>query len=334
MLAVLVLAALLAIPASAQATLSFVRNPLSPVVFVAGDDGSQPRSVGSGSNPHVAPDGSLVAYLREGPGHAQELMLAATAGGKPRTLMKGFRDAFQLAFSPDSTQIAALRGPELGKRKLVLIDVASGAQEVLASGYFNGFGFSPAGDELVYGKAATESFPLKSDVYRVAVASGKAVRLTNDRRSQEPLWGPTGTIAFVKQVGAKQRRYGPKNELYLMNSNGKAVKRLTNTVVDPLLLGLTPTAWSEDGKRLLAEFVGQDTSYAVGVSVPSGKQKPVAESGEGGFVGTALSADGNTVLGFTGGFEPGPGHKVVTVPFAGGKQKVLAKNAYEPDWSS
>ena len=56
-------------------------------------------------------------------------MLAPAAGGPSRTLMVGWQDSFYLAFSPDSKTIAALRGAELGKRKLVLIDVASGAQQ-------------------------------------------------------------------------------------------------------------------------------------------------------------------------------------------------------------
>ncbi|HEX3239449.1 MAG TPA: hypothetical protein VHR18_04860 [Solirubrobacterales bacterium] len=331
--ALLVAAALLAIPASASATLTFVRNPLNPSVYVANDNGSGAKKLAAGSNAHVSPDGEAVAYLHEGPGHAQELKLAPSKGGKSRTLLGAWRESFYLAFSPDSTQIAALRGPELGKRNLVLIDVASGAETVVANGFFSGFSFSPAGDELVYGRAASESYPLKSDVYRYTTVSGKTVRLTSDHRSQDPLWGPTGTIVFVKQIGAKQRKYGPKNELYLMNSNGKAVKRLTNTVVDQLLVGLYPTDWSEDGKRILAEFEGQDTSYAVGVNAVTGAQKPIAEAGENGFVGSALSADGKTVLGYTGGFDPGLAHKVATVPFTGGKKKVLAKNAFEPSWS-
>lgn len=331
--ALLIAAALLAIPASASATLTFVRNPLNPTVYVANDNGSGVKKLAAGSNAHVSPDGEAVAYLHEGPGHAQELKLAPSAGGKSRALLQGWRESFYLAFSPDSTQIAALRGPELGKRNLVLIDVASGAQTVVANGYFSGFSFSPAGDELVYGHAASEGYPQKSDVYRYTIGSGKAVRLTSDHRSQDPLWGPTGTIVFVKQIGAKQRQYGPKNELFLMNPKGKAVKRLTNTVVDQLLVGLYPTDWSEDGKRILAEFEGQDTSYAVGVNAVTGAQKSVAEVGENGFVGTALSADGKTVLGFTGGFDPGLAHKVATVPFTGGKKKVLATKAYEPSWS-
>ncbi|MGE0068378.1 MAG: hypothetical protein AB7T48_13600 [Solirubrobacterales bacterium] len=331
--ALLFAAALFAIPASASATLTFVRNPLNPSVYVANDNGSGAKKLAAGSNAHVSPNGESVAYLHEGPGHAQELMLAPSKGGKSKTLLKAWRDSYYLAFSPDSTQIAALRGPELGKRTLVLIDIASGAQTAVASGYFSGFSFSPAGDELAYGRSASESYPLKSDVFRYAIVAGKTTRLTSDHRSQDPLWGPTGKIVFVKQIGAKQRKYGPKNELYLMNPTGKGVKRLTNTVVDPLLVGLYPTDWSADGKRLLAEFEGQDTSYAVAVNAVTGAQKPIAESGESGFIGTALSADGKTVLGYTGGFDPSLAHKVATVPFSGGKKKVLAAKAYEPDWS-
>jgi Tol biopolymer transport system component len=328
-------AALLALPAAAEATLTYVKNPLKPVVFAAADDGSGAHRVGAGSNPRVSPDGSTVAYRHEGPAHASELMLAPAAGGPSRTILSGLQDSFNLAFSPDSKTIAALRGPELGKRKLVLIDAASGAQRTVASGYFGGFSFSPQGDEIVYSKAGSEEFPPRSDVYRAAVAGGKTVRLTSDHDSQDPLWGPSGKIVFVKQLGARQRRYGPKNELYLMNPNGGQVKRLTHTDVDPLSLGLSPTEWSANGRRLLAEFGGQDTSYAVTVNPQTGAQKPLDKMGDGeqGFVGTALSGDGAAVLGFTGGFEPGPGHDVATIPYSGGKTKVLVENAFEPDWS-
>jgi Tol biopolymer transport system component len=325
-------AALLALPAAAQATLTYTKNLLHPAVFVAADDGSGVHRVGSGSDPRVSPDGQSVVYFHEGPGHAQEMKLAPAAGPS-RTLMVGWQDTLNLAFSPDSKTIAALRGPELGKRKLVLLDVASGTQTPLASGYFSGFSFSPDGTELVYSRAGSEKYPPKSDVYRVATAGGKPVPLASDHNSQDPLWGPDDRIVFVKLLDGDKRRYGPKSELFLMNPQGKQVQRLTHTKVDPLLLGLFPTDWSADGSRLLAEFEGQDTSYAVTVNPKTGAQRPVHKTGETGFVGTALSADGTTVLGFTGGFEPGPRHDVATVPYAGGKLRVLAKQGYLPDWS-
>jgi len=329
-------AALFALPAAAQATLTYVKNPLKPVVFAAADDGSSPHRVGSGSNPRVSPDGETIAYQQEGPGHSQDLMLVPAEGGASRLVLAGLQDSFHLAFSPDSKTMAALRGPELGKRKLVLIDVASGTTlRTVASGYFSGVSFSPDGTELVYAKAGSEKFPPRSDVHTVPVAGGKSVQLTKDHVSQSPLWGPAGKIVFVKQLGAEQRRYGPKNELFLMNPNGTGQKRLTNTRVDPLLLGLVPTEWSANGRKLLAEFVGQDTSYAVAVNPQTGAQRPLDKMGDGeqGFVGTALSSDGTTVLGFTGGFEPGPTHRVATIPYGGGKVKTLVRNGFEPDWS-
>jgi dipeptidyl aminopeptidase/acylaminoacyl peptidase len=334
-------AALFAIPTVAQATLTYVRSPLKPAVYAAADNGSGARRVGPGRNPRVSPDGQTIAYLHEGSGsgHSQELMVAPAAGGASRTLMVGWQDTFYLAFSPDSQTIAALRGPELGARKLVLIDVASGAQRTVASGYFSGFSFSPDGSELVYAKAGSEKYPPHSDVYRFEIPIGQSirfvppVRITHDRNSQDPLWGPSGKIVFVKLLGAKQRKYGPKNELYLMSPSGSQVKRLTHTKVDPLLQGLYPTEWSANGKRLLAEFEGQDTSYAVTVNPKTGAQRPLLKAEEMGFVGTALSADGQTVLGYEGGFDPVNRHNVATVPYAGGKLKVLVKSAFEPDWS-
>ena len=341
LLPALVIAALLALPAGAGATLSYVKNPFNSTVFVANDDGSGAKKVEAGHNPHVAPNGLSVAYLHEGAKNAQELKLAPATGGPGKTLMTNLREAFYLAWSPDSKTIAALRGPEIGKRKLVVIDVATGLQSVIAQGYFSGFSFSPDGTEIAYSVAQNEKYPPRSDVFRfpvpipgvVNVRAPEPVRLTRDHRSSQPLWGPQ-KIVFVKTLDAKKRQYGPKNELYLMNPQGGQVKRLTHTKVPPLLQGLFPTDWSANGARLLTEFQGQDTSYAVVVNPKTGAQRPVAGTGESGFVGTDLSADGSTVLGFNGGFDVGlRNNKVQTVPYGGGKPKTLVKEAYEPSWS-
>lgn len=329
-------------PAVAQATLVFSRNPLNPSVWSAADDGSGPRRLALGSNPRISPDGQIVAFLHQGKGRSSqpELMLMPADGSAPVSgLAAGWREISAFDWSSDSASIAAVLGPELGPKRLVLIDVVSGAQLTVAQGYFSGVSFSPGGGQLVYGRSGSEKYPPRSDIYRFDIPIGQAVRfappvrLTQDHRSLNPLWGPGGTIVFVKQLGAKQRRYGPKNELFLMNPAGKAGRRLTHTKVDPLLQGLYPTAWSADGRRLLAEFNGQDTSYAVTVNPRTGAQRPVTKAREQGFAGTALSADGKSILGMTGGFEPGPGHDALSIPYGGGKPELLAKNAFEPDWS-
>ncbi|HEX7293589.1 MAG TPA: hypothetical protein VF259_03510 [Solirubrobacterales bacterium] len=340
LLPVLVLAALLAVPAAAQATLAYVKGQFQGTIYAADDNGNGPREIGPGYDPRVSPDGNWVAYRREIGKIPQELKLAPSSGGPGRTLKTNFPEVFDLAWSPDSTHIAAVVGPELGPRRLVLLDLAGGTQTFVARGFFGGFGFSPDSSEIAYSVAQSEDYPPRSDVFRfpvpipgaVNVRAPEPVRLTKDRRSSDPLWGPTGQIVFVKAVDAKKRKYAPKNELFLMNPQGKGVKRLTNTKVPPLLQGLFPTDWSADGTRLLAEFEGQDTSYAVTVNPKTGAQRPVVAK-ENGFVGTALSADGKLVLGFTDVFDPRSGRKVATVPYGGGNLKVLVKDAREPDWN-
>jgi len=338
-----VLFACLFVPATSQATLVFTRNPLKPTVFVAKNNGSAARKIGSGSNPRISPNGQTIAFYRFGQGkQPSQLMVAPASGGAPKQLATGWQEPFVFAWSPDSSRIVVELGPEVGKRRLVAIDVATGVQQTIASGYFGGVSFAPQDSEqVVYSMSASESFPPRSDIYRidllppgaVSVAAVKPQRLTNDHRSTSPLWGPNEQIVFVKHLGEKSRKYGPKNDLFLMKEDGSGVKRLTNTKVGPLLFGLSPTAWSGNGSRLLTEFGGQDTTYAVTVNPKTGAERTLTKQREVGFVGTALSSNGKLVLGSIGGFEPGPGHKVVSIPYTGGKPRVLAKNASEPDWN-
>jgi Tol biopolymer transport system component len=336
-----VLAAFVVAPATSDATLVFTRNPFSPTVYVANDNGSSARKLGAGSNPRVSPDGQAVVFYRLGKGNQpSELMLAPASGGAPKQLASGWQDPFVFAWSPDSTTIAVLLGPEVGRQRLTTIDLATGTQQTIASGFFSGVSFSPQGGQLVYARS-TKEFGPKSDIFRidllppgaVSVAAVTPQRLTSDHRSSSPLWGPNERIVFVKHLGEKSRKYGPKNDLFLMDPDGGKVKRLTHTKVAPLLSGLSPTEWSANGNRLLTEFGGQDTTYAVTVNPKTGAERALTKQREVGFVGTALSKDGKFVLGSLGGFEPGPGHKVVRIPYAGGKPKVLANNASEADWS-
>lgn len=337
------IAALLALPAVAQATLTFVRNPLHPQVWVANDNGKQAHKLLAGSNPHISPDGKIVALMRGGfaSNRPPELVLApADRSAPPSVLVKGWRNPYIFAWSPDSKSVVAVLGPELGAQRLVLIDTEDGSQRTIAHGFFNGVSFDPEGGALVYARAPSEKYPPNSDIYRfdvpppgaVFVKAPTPVRLTRDKRSLSPVWGPNGKIVFVKQLGAKKRKYGPKNELYLMNTAGKQVRQLTHTRVSPLAIGLTPTAFSPSGNRLLAQFGGQDLSYAVAVNPQTGSQRPLVEATEQGFIGSGFSADGKRVLGTDGGFDPVGQTNVATVPFPHGKPKILARHAFEPSW--
>jgi len=328
--------ALLVEPRAAKATLVFVRGISKPSVWVAGNDGSGARRLLSGSTPRISPDGQEVIYatVPTGGSYNPSLMVAPVDGGSPpRRLATGWRNSFTFAWSPDSQMVATVIGPEVGADRLVLIDVASGSRRTIATGYFEGVSFSPDGSSVIYGRAPKETFPPRSDVYVASVSGGAPRRITHDHRSLSPLWGPKGRIVFVKMLGARRRRYGPKNELYLMNADGSGVRRLTHTRVGPLVQGLTPTQWSASGGRLLTQFGGQDTSYAVTVNPHTGAEHSFGTTGGWGFVGTALSADGRAILGYTGGFGPGVVRNVETMPYAGGRKTIVARHAYEADWN-
>lgn len=332
---VLVAAALAAFPAAANATLAFNKNIFKPHVWVAQDNGKDAHEIGPGSSPRVSPNGELVVYERAGVGHTPEMKLYDVATKKTKTIFSPWQESFVFAWSPDSTMIAALRGGELGTRTLYVLNVETGKLRRVATGYFNGVSFSPNSQEIVFGLAATQYYPQKTDIFRIPVVAGAAHELTDDHVSASPLWGPNGQIVFVKQLGAKQRQYGPKNDLFLMNREGKQVKRLTHTKVNPLVQGLYPTAWSASGNQLLAEFGGQDTSYAVAVNPKTGAERSLSpDNSETGFVGVALTANGKTALGYLGGYE-GSGAsqlKIISVPYKGGPTTTLVKGGFSPSW--
>ncbi len=335
---VLVLAAvvaLLAVPAAAQATLAYTTNLFHPHVVVAQNNGKGAKRIGAGTNPKVSPDGKLVAFEREpGNGKSPEMKLYDVATGKTKTIFSPWRESYTFAWSPDSTMVAALRGGELGTRTLYVVDVETGKATRIATGYFNAVSFSPDSKEVVFGLASGERYPQKTNIVRDPVTGGPTSTLTHDGISGWPLWGPQGQIVFVKQLNAKGRKYGPKNDLFLMNANGKGVKRLTHTTVGELVSGLFPTAWSASGNQLLAEFGGQDTSYAVAVNPKTGVEKNLSpENTETGFAGVALTPNGKTVLGYIGGYEGGGNSlKIASVPYKGGKPKVIVTGGFNPSW--
>jgi dipeptidyl aminopeptidase/acylaminoacyl peptidase len=333
LLAVLaLLVALLALPAAANATLSYTKGIQKPRVYVAQDNGKGARQVGVGRNSHVSPDGEWVAYERETKSGA-ELRLYQVDIHKSERLLNPWAEGYVFAWSPDSSMVAALTGGLNGPKTLLVIDVKSLQRTKIATGYFNGVSFSPESDEVVYGVSRSTSYPLKSDIFRQKVDGTGRVALSHNQDSAYPLWGPKGQIVFARQLGAKHRRYGPANQLFVMNEEGQRISKLTHTKVNPLAQGLMPLDWSENGARLLTEFGGQDQSYAVAVSTVTGSEKKLTNDPENGFQGAALSPDGTTVLGTVGlGFGGNPHPKVVTVPWNGGREKVLVRGGFEPSW--
>jgi Tol biopolymer transport system component len=240
------------------------------------------------------------------------------------------------AWSPDSRYIVAQTGPLNGKQKLVLIDRTSGSVRTVARGFFSGASFSPAGDQLIYSLVASDRqvFP-KANLYIAPVTGGTPHAITSDGHSLYPLWGSKQIVyvRYKRPTGKHRREDGPKYNLWLINADGTGRKQLTHDRVPFLLTGLVPTDWSDDGTRLLAQFGGQDTTYAVTVNPATGRERIVGRASQS-IVGTALSHDGSTILAYTGGaFEDPKLQNTITAPYIGGTPKLLVRRAYFSDWT-
>lgn len=317
--------ALAAMPAGAGATLVYVKGPNSgkPQVWIARDDGTHAQKIAPGDQPVISPDGKWVAWRDFAD---DTVRMRKIAGHNVRRVAKSLAVG-TMAFSPDSTRLGvALRG------RLVVHDIAARETAVVARGFINGFSFSPDSTALVYGTSGrNDAFDAPSDLYTVTLGSESKTRVTRDRKSLNPVWGPVGEIVFDRQ----RTRQGdaPTYNLFAIHPDGGAMRRITSLKIPPLLSGLVPLDMSGDGRRLLAEFSGQDTSVGFAVNPASGRTRSLSKNMETGFVATALSADGRTVLGQTGGADPANRHDVVTVPYAGGKPTVLVRRAADPGWT-
>jgi Tol biopolymer transport system component len=318
------LALLLAAPAHATLVYSKTAKNGFPRIFVADDDGTHPHRIGTGFLPTVSPDGRWVAWMTgEGP-DVVKLRLADRSRKARDAAKAGEIDALQ--FSPDSKSLGIAAAT-----RLWVYDIHDRVSTKAASGHIRGFSFSPDSGSVAFGTAGhNESFNAPADLYSFAVADKKRTRITRDRKSLNPLWTPRGIIHDRQRI---RPNAAPSYNLFEIQPDGGSLRRITALKIPDLVSGLVPMERSADGNRLLAEFEGQDTSVGFAVNPKTGSVRALSRNSEHGFVAADLTADGRTVLGTTGGPDPNEKHNVVTMPYRGGKPKVLVRQAFDPDWS-
>jgi Tol biopolymer transport system component len=313
--------------APAHATLTYVKGAggAQPKVYVADDDGTHPHKIGKGHSPTVSPDGRWVAWIA--PGDPQRVVMRlADRSRKLRKVMAS--DAVSaLRFSPDSKSL----GIGLDTR-LWIYDIHGRESVKAASGNIRGFSFSPDSASVAFGTAGrNDAFDAPSDLYSFEIATKSRVRITRDRKSLNPLWVESGIVHDRQKL---REGDAPSYNLFEIQPDGGSLRRITSVKIPPLFSGLVPLDMSADGKRLVAELEGQDTSAGFAVNPTSGKVRALTRDFENGFVAANLSEDGKTVLGATGGPDPTNKHNVVTMPYTGGKATVLVRKAFDPDWSN
>jgi len=339
------LTALIALVAPAVA--AAVPPPVTTVAYVKYTSGAQPPQVwattdghapvklaANGYQPIVSPSGSLVAYSV--PTKTATKLVVATAAGTGKRTLTTAASVGTPVWSPDASKLTAVIGSELGRESLVVLDVATGAKRTIATGFFNGASFSPDGSRLAYGRASrADDQGFAGDVYVVpltGIVPGTPANVTADGASVAPLWGPESIVFSHLRTTKGRRADYPKANLRSIRPDGTGLRILTKLKIPYLLSGLYATAFSLDGKHLLAEYGGQDHSEAWTYDFTTGKARDLTGKTDE-VTGFGISRDGATVLAGTGGYDPQAKADVVTYSFAGKHRKTLIKNAAWASWS-
>ncbi len=303
----------LLISAPAEARLAYVRG--DDAIYVARDDGTQPRRVATGIAPTVSPDGRWVAYLRPRTTSVEMRLVRATGGASRRVARS--TEVREIHFTPDSKHVGvALRD------RLTLHEIARRRTTAILGGT-RGFSFSPDSRSVVWARAARGAeYDDPTDLYSRAIGGTASTRLTRDRRSRNPLWTARG-ITFNQQT-ARGELVLPAYEIHTLE------RQITSNAVpiDDITYGPVPLALS--GTRLLAAVSGQSRYDPYAIDLTTGIARRFAGDD---LVPSALSRDGSTVLLQSGGLDPTDRHDVVTVPWEGGAPTVLVRNARTPSWS-
>jgi len=320
---------------SVRPMIAFVRGTArsGPSVWVANANGRRPRRLGRGAQPLLAPNGQSVAFVRFAARGRRPLIVRATRGRGVRRFFGGRRhaQATPLAWSPNSRYLAvAVADQRGGHNVLIVIDLFRGRYETVARGLTQGAGFAPEiPGKLVFGSSRSTSPSAPVDLYAArAFSRAGAERLTSDGRSLNPVWGRQGIVFDRERLRGGD---APAYQLFLLR--GGETTQITDLHPSALLSGLVPLAVSADGAHLVASYVGQDTSQAWAVDLASHEARRLTQ-GRAAVTAWGISADGESALVGIGGFLAPPSRgRIATLPFAGGRARVLIRHGGSPSWN-
>jgi hypothetical protein len=309
-------------------------------VWIASASGGERKLLGLGQQPLLAPNGGSVAVSLFGasPGIEQSgpaIGIFPAAGGPTDNFLNlETAIAAPLAWSPDSRYLAvsvqSSEGLTAAGSSLDVIDTQAGTVSTIARGAIYGASFARDGSDRIVFALAHALSSAGGNLY-VSEASGASLRrITSDGRSLNPVWGPR----YIAYDRVRNRKLSPEFQIWLATASGVRVRKLTHVAVGSLVQGLVPLQFSASGSRLVAEFEGEDTSFAYTVNVVNGRARAVTNSRGESVQAAGISSDGSTLLVDENAFEQPPSDgRVSTIPFAGGRPTVLVAHASQASWN-
>lgn len=315
----------------------------TPSVYVANIDGSAPTALGEGTSALLSPDGTQVAAIRRPKGQANgtfTLLLYPVAGAE-RKLKESQQFMQLLAWSSDSRLLLVAVGATSASRLMVFdVGSATSTPTVVATGTFDGASFQPGhGNQIVFSRASGSS----ADLFITASNGGHTRQLTHNGRSEYPVWGTRG-IAYSRLTPGTGKGQGPSLQLWLAPPGGGTQRQLTNVKIPASMTasgasaGLTPIAFSADGRHLLANFIGPDQAeaYTLDLSALGHSRRPPPlrdlTGAQNGTIPDAISAKGDLILVTRGKLDNPAALSVQTIRWGGGTPTVVAAHGAYASW--
>jgi Tol biopolymer transport system component len=285
-------------------------------IWRANANGEHRKRLIRGRMPVVSPDGRTIAFMRIRQVATLWLMRSTGSHGRPIIRIDG---GFGLiVWSPDSRHVLVS-----DRDGLRLVDRAGNSvrslrvTEPTSSSAINTVSFSADSGSIAYDRVDA----IGSDIFALSLSGGPSQQLTHDHQSFGPLWGPH-KIAYLRGRGFVD------GDIWLMNGDGGHNRRLTRTAA-----GFYPAAWSRSGERLLGANPANHNGRLWAVHVPSGHARALTKW-TGDLFAQGLSRDGRTVYAAIGcGGAVSSRGLLETIPFSGGRPKVIVRGPCRGSWS-